>query len=66
MKVKNHNTNSFQQFQIVGVDEANVKQKKIAFVAPIAKAVTGLKVGQKTEFKLGNEARILEVLEIDY
>ena len=66
VKLKNHNTNSFQQFQIVGVDEANVKQQKIAFVAPIAKAVTGLKVGQKTEFKLGDETRILEVLEIEY
>ena len=66
VKLKNHNANNIQQFQIVGVDEANVKQQKIAFVAPIAKAITGLKVGAKTEFKLGSEIRILEILDIAY
>ncbi|MDN3594114.1 GreA/GreB family elongation factor [Zunongwangia endophytica] len=66
LKLKNHTNGSLQEFQIVGVDEANVKNQKIAFVAPIAKAVTGLKVGDKTDFKLGNETRTLEILEITY
>lgn len=55
-----------QKFQIVGVDEADVKKQKIAFVAPIAKAVTGKKVGEIANFKLGDETRKLEVLEISY
>ena len=55
-----------QKFQIVGVDEANVKKQKIAFVAPIAKAVTGKKVGDKVDFKLGEEIRKLEILKITY
>lgn len=55
-----------QRFQIVGVDEANVKKQKIAFVAPIAKAVTGKKVGEKIDFKLGEENRKLEILKITY
>ncbi len=55
-----------QEFQIVGVDEANVKKQKIAFVAPIAKAVTGKKVGDKVDFKLGEETRKLEILKITY
>ncbi len=55
-----------QKFQIVGVDEADVKKKKIAFVAPIAKAVTGKKVGEIVEFKLGEEARKIEILKINY
>jgi len=55
-----------QEFQIVGVDEANVKKQKIAFVAPIAKAVTGKKVGDKVDFKLGEETRKLENLKITY
>lgn len=54
------------EFQIVGVDEANVKKQKIAFVAPIAKAVTGKKVGDKVDFKLGEEIRKLEILKITY
>lgn len=55
-----------QEFQIVGVDEADVKKQKIAFVAPIARAVTGKKVGEKPVFKLGNETRILEIVKITY
>ncbi len=55
-----------QTFQIVGVDEANVKLKKIAFVAPIAKAIMGKKVGEKVEFKLGNEVREVEILGVEY
>ncbi|TXF88758.1 transcription elongation factor GreA [Neolewinella aurantiaca] len=55
-----------QEFQIVGVDEANVKAKKIAFTAPIAKAITGLWVGESADFRLGGENRKLEVLEIRY
>ncbi len=55
-----------QEFQIVGVDEANVKQKKIAFTAPIARAITGLWVGETADFRLGGENQKLEVLEIRY
>ncbi|WBL23910.1 GreA/GreB family elongation factor [Zunongwangia sp. HRR-M8] len=66
LKLKNHSNGSIQEFQIVGVDEADVKKQKIAFVAPIARAVTGLKIGDTTEFKLGNETRTLEILEITY
>ncbi len=55
-----------QEFQIVGVDEANVKAKKISFTAPIARAITGLYVGEIADFHLGSEVRKLEVLEIRY
>ncbi|MAN59226.1 MAG: transcription elongation factor GreA [Flavobacteriaceae bacterium] len=51
---------------IVGVDEADVQQRKIAFVAPLAKALTGAKVGDTVKFKLGDETRDLEVLDISY
>lgn len=55
-----------QKFQIVGVDEADVKAKKIAFTAPIACAITGLWVGETADLRLGGESRKLEVLEISY
>ena len=55
-----------QTFQIVGVDEADVAKKKIAFVAPIAVALTGHKVGDVVEFKMGMESRKLEVIGISY
>ncbi|WP_298247161.1 GreA/GreB family elongation factor [uncultured Christiangramia sp.] len=66
IKLKNLDSSQIQKFQIVGVDEANIKMQKIAFVAPIARAVTGKKVGETVDFKLGDEIRKLEVLEIKY
>ena len=66
VKLKNLQKNTLQKFKIVGIDEANVKKQKIAFVAPIARAVTGKKIGEIAEFKLGNEVRELEILEINY
>ena len=55
-----------QTFQIVGVDEADVAKRKIAFVAPIAVALTGCKVGDIVPFKMGGESRKIEVVEIKY
>ena len=58
--------NLTQTFLIVGVDEADIKQQKIAFVSPMARAVTGKKVGEIAELRLGNEVRNLKILAIDY
>ncbi len=64
--VENLNNHQKQEFQIVGVDEADIKQKKIAFVAPIAIAITGKKVDETAELKLGTETRKLKILKVDY
>jgi len=55
-----------QKFTIVGVDEANIKNQKIAFIAPLAKAITGKKAGEQIEFKLGLESRSIKIIEINY
>ncbi|MDT0293611.1 GreA/GreB family elongation factor [Mesonia ostreae] len=55
-----------QKFQIVGVDEADVKNKKISFTAPIAKALMGAKVNEKVDFKLGADSKRIKVLAIAY
>lgn len=55
-----------QRFQIVGVDEADVRKQKVSFVAPIAVAVTGKKVGQIAQLKLGREVRQLEITDIGW
>lgn len=57
---------NLQEFQIVGVDEANVKEKKISFTSPLAKAMSSKKEGDKFEFQLGEEIRPVEILEINY
>ncbi|MAW94165.1 MULTISPECIES: GreA/GreB family elongation factor [unclassified Leeuwenhoekiella] len=58
---------SKQRIQIVGVDEADIKKRKIAFTAPIAQALMGKEVGEIAELRLGSaDLRELKVLEISY
>ncbi|SIR01382.1 GreA/GreB family elongation factor [Pontibacter lucknowensis] len=57
---------TIRQFTIVGVDEADVTQGLIGFVAPIAQAVTGAKFGQKLHLELGRVEEEVEVVEIKY
>ncbi len=57
---------ALRKFQLVGVDEAEIKQNKIAFVAPIAVALTGKKVGDVAEFRRGALVQEFEILDITY
>lgn len=50
--------------QIVGVDEANIKERKIAFIAPIARAMIGKKVGEEAILELGGEKRKVAIVAI--
>lgn len=53
-------------FHIVGVDEASVKEGRIAFVAPIARALLGKRPGEHSAFALGPMQQELEVLAVAY
>lgn len=55
-----------QRFQIVGVDEADVRQQKISFVSPMARALTGRKEGETFDFLLGGKKRKIQILQIKY
>jgi transcription elongation factor GreB len=49
-KVKFKMNGNLQEFQIVGVDEANIKHKKIAFTSPLAKSLTSHQEGDQFDF----------------
>jgi len=53
-------------FTVVGVDEADVAAGKVAFVAPIARAVQGAKLGKTATLRLGPAEEVVEVIEISY
>ena len=55
-----------QRFQIVGVDQADFKKRKISFLSPIARAVTGSKEGDTVTLDQGRESREFKVLKISY
>ena len=51
-------------FKIVGVDEANIQKKKVAFTAPVIRAMMGKRVGEKVQFSLGNEQQQIEIFSV--
>ena len=55
-----------RRFTIVGVDEASVADGRVAFIAPIARAVLGARLGQVIPFRMGREEETVEVVAISY
>lgn len=51
--------------EIVGVDEADPERGKIAFLAPLAKALLGREVGDAVSVATPGKARTLEIVAIE-
>lgn len=58
--------NTLQQYQLVGVDEANIAKRKIAFISPIAKILIDKKVGDTAVLQLGKTSKRFEIVAISY
>ena len=54
-----------RKLQIVGVDEADMKEGKIAFTSPLAKVLMNKKVGERAVLKLEHGESVFKVLEIE-
>lgn len=59
------NTNKTRKLQIVGVDEADLKQDKIAFVSPLAQTLINKEIGEVAVLKLQKGESKFTVLEIE-
>lgn len=55
-----------RRFTIVGVDEAAAGEGRVAFVAPIARAVTGRRRGDKATLRTARGVEVLEVVSVAY
>jgi transcription elongation factor GreB len=55
-----------RSYRIVGVDEADASQDRIAFVSPLARALMGRGVGDEVRVRTPRGEETLEVLEISY
>ncbi|RKZ69710.1 MAG: transcription elongation factor GreA [Gammaproteobacteria bacterium] len=53
-------------YQIVGEDEANIKNNKISIGSPIARALIGKEEGDVAEVKTPGGLRSLEIVDIQY
>ncbi|MCK5822986.1 MAG: GreA/GreB family elongation factor [Bacteroidales bacterium] len=54
------------QYQIVGVDEANVSQNKVSFLSPIAKILRNKKTGDKFTLQTPKGNTNMKIEAIDY
>ena len=53
-------------WQIVGDLEADVKERRLAISAPLARALIGKEEGDTAEFEAPNGRRVYEIVEVSY
>jgi transcription elongation factor GreB len=55
-----------RRLEIVGIDEADAAHGRVAFTAPIARAILGREVGETVALDTPRGRNLLEVVSIDY
>jgi transcription elongation factor GreA len=66
IELEDMNNGDVVTYQIVGDDEADIKQGKISISSPIARAIIGKYAGDKVEVHTPGGVRKYEVLDIRY
>ncbi len=57
---------SEKTYQIVGDDEADIKENKISYTSPIARALLGKEVGDEGVIKAPGGDRTIEIVDLQY
>ena len=60
------NTDEQFKYQIVGEDEANIREGKISYVSPIARALIGKIEDDTTEFDIPSGKREVQIIKVEY
>ena len=60
------NTDEQFKYQIVGEDEANIREGKISYVSPIARALIGKTEDDITEFDIPSGKREVQIIKVEY
>ena len=64
--LKNIASGKIQDFQIVGVDEADIAKGKVSFISPLARALINKKTGDRITLKRERDEIVFEVMKIAY
>ena len=64
IKFKNLKNNQIAQYQIVGVDEANIMKGKISFLSPLSKVLMNKKAGEIVSFNTPQGEMQMEIISI--
>lgn len=59
-------TDEESSYQIVGLDEADLKEGKISYTAPMARGLIGKRVGDEVKLKIPKGVRELEILSVAF
>jgi transcription elongation factor GreA len=59
-------TDEKSAYQIVGEDEADIKSKRLAITAPLARALVGKKVGDQVEVTTPGGSKSYEVAKVQF
>lgn len=62
----NVDTDEEVTYQVVGVDEADIKQGRVSFRAPLARAMIGREVGDQVLVPAPGGEQAYEILAVDY
>ena len=54
-----------RRVQIVGVDEAQTGEDKIAFSSPLAKALLGAQLGEDVRLEIAGKPQVLKILKLE-
>ncbi len=66
VSLADEDTDEEATYQIVGVDEADVKSGLLSITSPLAKALIGKSVGDSVEVTTPRGSKSYEVLSVDY
>ena len=64
IRFKNLKNNQIAQYQIVGVDEANIMKGKISFLSPLSKVLMNKKAGETVSFNTPQGEIQMEIISI--
>ena len=66
VKLLNVDSNEEVTYQIVGIDEANLKENKVSVSSPLSRALIGKFVNDEVDVDTPNGNSTYEILDVDY
>lgn len=66
VRLLDEDTEEEKTYQIVGEDEADLKQHKISFISPIARALIGKSVGDSVDVQTPGGVKSYEIIDVAY
>ena len=64
--VVDEDTDEKNSYQIVGPDEADIREKRLSITSPLARAVIGKKVGDTVEVTTPNGSKSYEIVKVAF